>query len=61
MFNDLVTNYERVGDHCSNVAVAMIELESDAFDTHQYLKSLKKQRTEAFDRYLGEYQARFAL
>ena len=61
VFNDLVTNYERVGDHCSNVAVAMIELESDAFDTHQYLKSLKKQRTEAFDRYLGEYQARFAL
>ena len=31
LFNDLLTNYERVADHCSNIAVAMIELESDSF------------------------------
>ena len=31
VFNDLLTNFERVADHCSNIAVAMIELESDAF------------------------------
>ena len=37
LFNDLLTNYERVADHCSNIAVAMIELESDSFDTHEYL------------------------
>ena len=36
VFNDLLTNYERVADHCSNIAVAIIELESDSFDT-QYL------------------------
>ena len=33
VFNDLLTNYERVADHCSNIAVAIIELESDSFDT----------------------------
>ena len=36
VFNDLLTNYERVADHCSNIAVAIIELESDSFDTHEY-------------------------
>ena len=35
VFNDLLTNYERVADHCSNIAVAIIELESDSFDTHE--------------------------
>lgn len=44
VFNDLLTNYERVADHCSNLAVAMIELESASFDTHEYMISLKKAR-----------------
>ena len=42
VFNDLLTNFERVADHCSNLAVAMIELESDAFDTHDYIINLKE-------------------
>ena len=45
VFNDLLTNYERVADHCSNIAVAMIELESDSFDTHEYITSLREMRT----------------
>ena len=51
VFNDLLTNYERVADHCSNLAVAMIELHADSFDTHQYLISLKEMRDSLFDRY----------
>ena len=61
VFNDLLTNYERVGDHCSNVAVAMIELSHDVFDTHEYLDSLKEMRNDAFNRNYEEYRARFAL
>ena len=37
-FNDLLTNLERIAAHCSNIAVAMIELEAADFDTHEYLK-----------------------
>ena len=37
-FNDLLTNLERIAAHCSNIAVAMIELEAQIFDTHEYLK-----------------------
>lgn len=61
VFNDLLTNYERIADHCSNIAVAMIELEADSFDTHEYLESLKNARTEGFNRYFEEYRVKFAL
>ena len=39
-FNDLITNYERVADHCSNIAIAMIELNQNDFDMHGYLIAL---------------------
>lgn len=55
VFNDLLTNYERVADHCSNIAVAFIELESDSFDTHEYLSSLREMKSDKFERYYEEY------
>ncbi len=61
VFNDLLTNYERIADHCSNIAVAMIELESDVFDTHEYLNSVKRMKGGAFNQYFEEYKAKFAL
>ncbi len=61
VFNDLLTNYERVADHCSNIAVAMIELEADSFDTHEYLSSVKAMKSAAYERYYEEYRQRFAL
>ena len=61
VFNDLITNYERVADHCSNIAVAMIELESDAFDTHEYINSLMKMKDESFARYSEEYKKKYAI
>ena len=61
VFNDLLTNYERVADHCSNIAVALIELESDVFDTHAYLNSVHELKSETFDRYYDEYQRKFAI
>ena len=61
VFNDLLTDYRRVSDHCSNIAVAMIELEADLFDTHEYLSQVKEKRSADFDRVYGEYSERFAL
>ena len=61
VFNDLLTNYERVADHCSNIAVAMIELESDSFDTHEYLNSVKAMKSASFARYSAEYQKKYTL
>lgn len=61
VFNDLLTNYERVADHCSNIAVAMIELEADSFDTHEYLSSVKAMKSAAYERYYEEYRQHFSL
>ena len=61
VFNDLLTNYERVADHCSNIAVAMIELESDSFDTHEYLSSIKEMKSDTYERYYEEYSQQYHL
>ena len=61
VFNDLLTNLERISDHCSNIAVALIELESDSFDTHEYINSLIEVRSHCFDEYYAEYSKKFAL
>lgn len=61
VFNDLLTNYERVADHCSNIAVAIIEVESDNFDTHEYLNSVKALKDDAFARYYEEYKQKYSV
>ncbi len=61
VFNDLITDLERVADHCSNIAVAMIELEAGVFDTHEYLNSLKQVQSDSFDRYFEAYQNKYDL
>lgn len=61
VFNDLLTNLERVSDHCSNIAVAMIELESESFDAHEYINSLIEVRSHCFDEYYAEYSGKYVL
>ena len=61
VFNDLITNLERVADHCSNIAVAMIELEAGVFDTHEYLNSLKQVQSDSFNRFFEQYQNKYDL
>ena len=60
ILSDLLTNFERISDHCSNIAVSLIELEHNSFDTHQYLNSVKY-GNEDFTRLYDEYQKKFAL
>ena len=61
IFNDLITNLERISDHCSNIAIAMIELEKDAFDTHDYVESLMARKDEEFSRYFQQFKEKYAL
>ncbi|MBQ8287236.1 MAG: Na/Pi cotransporter family protein [Clostridia bacterium] len=42
VLSDLLTNYERISDHCSNIAVAVIESEQGSFETHEYLSGIKR-------------------
>ena len=61
VFNDLLTGIERVGDHCSNIALAMLELEEDEFDTHEGQRRLKDDDPQAFQEAFEDYAARFSL
>lgn len=61
VFNDLITNFERISDHCSNLAVAMIELEQDAFDTHDYVDSLMAHKDEEFLKYFNHFKEKYSL
>jgi phosphate:Na+ symporter len=60
-FNDLLTNYERISDHCSNIAIAMIELEADSFNTHEYLKSMEKMKKVSFTQHFDEFSKKYVL
>ncbi len=60
ILSDLLTNFERISDHCSNIAVSVIELAHKTFDTHKYLNSVKHGDPE-FTRMYDEYAKRFAI
>ena len=57
---DLLNNYERVSDHCSNIAVAIIEVEHNSFDTHKYLNGVKYGNS-VFNEIYESYQERYVL
>ncbi|HHV59809.1 MAG TPA: Na/Pi cotransporter family protein [Clostridiaceae bacterium] len=61
VFNDILNNYERIADHCSNIAVAMIALESDSFDTHEYLDSVKRLKSETYAKYFEAYSKKYVI
>ena len=61
VFNDLLSNFERVADHCSNLAVAMIELEMDAFETHDYILNLKELHSQQFDELYEQFAQKYQI
>ena len=57
--NDLLTDLERISDHCSNLALAVIELGKDEIDPHDYVIQLKEKHSHNFDEYYAEYAERY--
>lgn len=61
ILSDLLTSCERVSDHCSNVAVAVIESQHGTFDTHEYLESIKESHNTQFEKQFEEFSKKFTL
>ena len=60
ILNDILTNLERVSDHCSNLAVAIIEIANNSLDVHGYLSDVKANRAEYSVLY-DQFREKFAL
>ncbi|MBE7026219.1 MAG: Na/Pi cotransporter family protein [Ruminococcaceae bacterium] len=60
ILSDLLTNYERISDHCSNIAVCFIEIANDSFETHEYLKQVKA-GGEEFDKMYEVYNKKYHI
>lgn len=61
ILSDLLTDFERVSDHCSNVAVCVLRIHDSVFDTHEYLNNYKNEGGEHFTKSFNAYQKKHRL
>lgn len=61
VLSDITNNLERVADHCSNVAISLIQMEEEGFETHEYLDKLKEEEAEEFQRKYKMYRKKYRL
>ncbi len=61
ILEDIMTNFERVSDHCSNIAVCMIEVRDNGFETHGYLEHLTNEDNPQFAKECRQYYKQYQL
>ena len=61
VFSDILTNYERVSDHCSNVAVYTLQIDSPKLDAHKYLRNLKSSSASNFTDEYNEIEKKYSI
>ena len=61
VLQDICTNFERVSDHCSNVAIYQIQVPNDEYDAHEYLLNMQRQNHDEFDREELAYERKYRL
>ena len=61
VFSDLITNIERISDHCSNIAIGIIETNNNGYDVHEYLNELKNSDDLQFNEDYQKYKKKYAL
>lgn len=61
VLSDLLNNFERVSDHCSNIAVAIIEIDRESMDTHEYLNAVKYSDDKEFNEAYEEYKTKYYI
>ena len=61
VLNDMLISFERISDHCSNVAAALIELENYSIERHKYLRRLKTRDDENFKALYQEFSSKYGL
>ena len=60
VFSDIITNFERIADHCSNIAVSLIQSEHEGIEAHEYLHNIKHDNF-AFDNLYDAYKKKYSV
>lgn len=60
-FNNILTDFERIAAHCSNVALAILETEAEDFDTHEYQKSIREMNNELYTQLYESYELKYDI
>lgn len=61
VLSDISTTFERVADHCSNIALCLLEVNEGGFDTHEYMEDLEEKDREIFRQEYQEFRKKYAL
>lgn len=61
VLSDLLTDCERISDHCSNVAIAIIETNQYTYDAHEYLNSVKRTGNKEFEDEYDMYKEKYKI
>lgn len=61
IFTDLLTDLERISDHCSNIAVNLIQINDNSFENHRYLNAVKSEDNEKFSELFKEFSYKYPL
>jgi len=61
ILSDVVTSYERVSDHCSNIALSLFQVNDDDFEAHDYINNLKNSNNATFEDYFSMYKNKYML
>ena len=61
IFTDLLSNYERISDHCSNIALYTMQLKNDITDSHKYLHKLKHSQIGPFVEDYNMYEKKYLI
>lgn len=61
ILSDIITNYERIADHCSNIAVAIIQTQEEGVNAHEYIDALKQEDNEEFQAALLHIKQNYVL
>ena len=61
IYSDLITSFERVADHCSNIGVCLLSVANDSFDTHEYLQHVKADGENNFKENYALYKEKYSI
>ena len=60
-FNNILTDFERIGAHCSNVTLAILEVEAEDLDMHEYQKSIREMNNELYTSLYENYENKYNI